>query len=115
MIFCRNSHEKLTKSEIRSNWSRFEHCSITRLASSNSYLVIIGPNSHANLTKFDICVIFTCIDILLLELHICDIFLEHNFLETNRHGDIAFQRIGGYRKWHHECSLGVNLVNDIFM
>ena len=26
-LFFPNSHEKLTKSEIMSNWSRFEHCS----------------------------------------------------------------------------------------
>ena len=27
VIICLNSHEKLTKGEIRSNWSRFKHCS----------------------------------------------------------------------------------------
>ena len=27
VITCPNSYEKLTKSEIRSNWSRFRHCS----------------------------------------------------------------------------------------
>ena len=33
-IICPNSYEKLTKSEIKSSWSWFEHC---------SYLVIICP------------------------------------------------------------------------
>ena len=28
------------------------------------------------------------------------------------YGDVAFQRIGGYRKCCHECSLGVYLVSD---
>ena len=27
VIICPNSYEKLTKSEIRSSWSQFEHCS----------------------------------------------------------------------------------------
>ena len=27
VITCPNSYEKFTKSEIRSSWSRFEHCS----------------------------------------------------------------------------------------
>ena len=27
VIICPNSHEKLTKSEIKSSWSRFKHCS----------------------------------------------------------------------------------------
>ena len=30
-------------------------------------------------------------------------------------GDIAFQRIGGYRKCCHESSLGVYLVIDYFV
>ena len=46
--------------------------------------------------------------ILLLRLHLS---------QSNRkiiHGDIAFQRIGGYRKCCHECSLCVYLVIDNF-
>ena len=33
-------------------------------------------------------------------------------IEKNIHGDVAFQRIGGYRMCCHECSLGVYLVID---
>ena len=30
------------------------------------------------------------------------------------HGYIAFKRMGGYKKCHHECSLGVDLVINTF-
>ena len=39
-------------------------------------------------------------------------------IKSNRtiiHGDIAFKRIGGYRKCCHECSLCVDLVMDNFL
>ena len=41
------------------------------------------------------------IDINLLKLHLCAKF-ESNL--TIIHGDIAFKRIGGYRKCRHECN-----------
>ena len=39
-----------------------------------------------------------------------------NFKDIGQYsyGYIAFQRFGGYRKCHHECSWGVNLVIDNF-
>ena len=46
VIICHNSHTKLTNIEIRSSWSRFEHCSESRLVSRKSYLIIICPSSH---------------------------------------------------------------------
>ena len=50
-----NSYEKLTKIEIMSSSSHFEHCSkITHLTHWKSYLVIICPNSHEKLTKSEI-------------------------------------------------------------
>ena len=50
-----NSHEQLTKREIRSSWSWFEHCSESLcLVPRKSYLVIICPNSHEKLTKSEI-------------------------------------------------------------
>ena len=53
IIICLNSHEKLTKREIRSSSSQFEHCSES-MAHRKSYLVIICPNSHEKLTKSEI-------------------------------------------------------------
>ena len=46
-------------------------------------------------------------DIILLRGHLCAKF-ENNW--TIMYADIAFQRIGGYNKCRHECSLGVYLV-----
>ena len=55
VIIFPNSHEKLTKSEIRSSWeSVWTLLRITRLVHTKSYLAIIGPNSHEKLTKSDI-------------------------------------------------------------
>ena len=55
VIFGPNSHEKLTKSLIRSNSSRYRTLlRITHLAHRKSYLVIICPNSHEKLTKSEI-------------------------------------------------------------
>ena len=55
VIICLNSHEKLTKSEIRSSWSRFQHCSESLVwPHTKSYLLIICPNSHEKLTKSEI-------------------------------------------------------------
>ena len=42
-------------------------------------------------------------------MHLCATFVSNR---TIIHGDIAFQRIGGYRKCCHECSLCVYLVID---
>ena len=50
--------------------------------------------------------------ILLLRLHLCANVLSN---WTITHIDIAFQRIGRYRKCHHEHPLGVYLVIDKFV
>ena len=42
-------------------------------------------------------------------MHLCATFVSNR---TIIHGYIAFQRIGGYRKCCHECSLCVYLVID---
>ena len=44
-------HGKLTKHEIGSSSSQFEHCSKYIVYSRTSYLVIICPNSHEKLTQ----------------------------------------------------------------
>ena len=46
--------ENWPKSEIKSSWSRFKHCSESRLAHRKSYLIIICLNSHEMLTKNEI-------------------------------------------------------------
>ena len=38
VIICPNSHEKLTKSEIMSSWSRFEHCSESLIWAIGSHI-----------------------------------------------------------------------------
>ena len=53
VIICPNSYENLTKSEIRSSWSRFKHCSES-LAHMKYYFVINCPNSYEKLTKSEI-------------------------------------------------------------
>ena len=59
-----------------------------------------------------ICAIFTLDRYSSIETApLCKI-LEHR---TIMHGDIAFQRIGGYIKCCHECSLGVYLVIDNYL
>ena len=44
---------KVDQSEIRSSWSRFQHCSASLVSRAHrkSYLVITWPNSHGELTK----------------------------------------------------------------
>ena len=37
-VICPNAHEKLTKSEIRSSWSRFEHSSESLVSPVGSYI-----------------------------------------------------------------------------
>ena len=55
VIICHNSHEKLTKSEIRFKLELVRTLlRITRLAHRKSYLVIICPNSHEKLTNGEI-------------------------------------------------------------
>ena len=53
--YCTNLHEYLTKSEIRSIWTRFEHWSNSLFYSIGSHIrSLFAPNSHANLSKSEI-------------------------------------------------------------
>ena len=54
VIIC-NSHDQLTKSEIMSSWSQFEHCSKSLVYPIGSHIwPFLGPNSHEKLTKYEI-------------------------------------------------------------
>ena len=46
IIICPNSQEKLTKSEIRSSWSQFEHCSESLVWSIESYIWSLFGSIH---------------------------------------------------------------------
>ena len=56
IIICPNSHDKFTKSEIRSSWSRFKHCSESLVQPIGSHIwSLFAPIYMTSLPKVKLC------------------------------------------------------------
>ena len=56
VIICPNAHAKFTKSEIRSGWSRFEHCSQPLVQPIASHVwSLVAPMHMKSIAKVKLC------------------------------------------------------------
>ena len=100
------SHEKLTKIEIRSSWSRFEHywplLRFTRLGHRKSNLVIIWPNSYEKLTNSSNQ--FKSVQTLLRITHLTHRKPYLVIIWPNSHEKLTKSEIRSNSSWFEHCS-----------